>query len=157
MREEKHAVNAKLKRMSFTEFLQHLATLHGWRAVASAVLSFIGLNLLPVAEFLAVGIFLVGCDWITGITASHKRGEKITSRKLGRTVQKIIFYSLAIVLVLIVEKTYFKTDYLVYLVSAFISLVELKSNLENISSITGINIAGVVMGAIKTRFKIKEK
>jgi len=141
--------------MSFEQLLVALAKAHGWKAISSIILGWIGVNLMPVASFLAVGIVLVICDWITGLTAAKKRGDKITSRGLYRTVEKIVFYSMAIVLVLIVEKSMLGTDWLVYLVSSYIALVELYSNLENISVITGTNILEVVKTAITSYVKGK--
>jgi len=159
MREEKTTAVSehKTERMNFTDLLQQLTAIHGWKAIVSAVISFLGIHLMPVAPFLAVGTILVICDWVTGVTAATIKKEQITSRKLGKTVRKIVFYSMAIVLVMIVEKTYLKTDYLVYLVSAYISMVELYSNLENIGTITGIDILRVVKGYLKLKFIKKNK
>ena len=128
--------------MNFQELLTNLFAAHGWKAVLSIVVAWIGNALLPVSAFLAVGVGLVCADWVTGITAAVVRREKITSRGLTRTLGKALFYSLAIVLVLIVERTFFaQSNWMVYMVSAYIALVELFSNLENISIITGTDIA----------------
>lgn len=145
--------DAKTRNMNFTELLRELAHTHGLRAILSLLLSFLAVNLMPVATFLAAAIVLVIADWITGISASLKTKENITSRKLGRTIVKICFYSLTIILVMMVEKTFFKGDYLVYLVSAYIALKELYSNLENIGKILDIDILTIVKSAIKTPFK----
>lgn len=141
--------------MSFEQLLLALGKAHGWKAISSLIFTWIGVNLMPIASFLAVGIILVISDWITGITAANKRGDKITSRGLYRTVQKIVFYSLAIVLVLIVEQSILGTDFLVYLVSSYIAIIELYSNLENISVITGTNVLQVVKEALSTYLKNK--
>lgn len=94
--------------MSFEQLLIALGKVHGWKAISSILISWIGINLMPVASFLAVGIVLVISDWITGISAANKRGDKITSRGLYRSVQKVVFYSLAIMLVVSVEKRTYK-------------------------------------------------
>ncbi len=146
---------AKQERMNFEYLIMELSRAHGLKALLSIIISWIGVNLMPVASFIAVGIVLVTCDWITGVTAARMQKVKITSRGLFRSVQKIVFYSLAIVLVLIVEKSMLGTDWLVYLVSSYIAMVELYSNLENISVITGTNIIGVVKNAIGEYLKNK--
>lgn len=138
--------------MSFEDLLIELVKAHGWKAALSLIISWIGMQLLPVAGFMIVGSALVFSDWVTGMTASYIRKEKITSRGLFRTVTKITFYCMAIVLTRIVENTFFHTTLMIYMVAAYIALVELYSNLENISAITGTNIIGVVKKAMKLKF-----
>jgi phage-related holin len=138
--------------MNFQDFLQQLFLAHGWKAALSVVATFVGSALLPVSTFLAVGVMLVMADWITGVTAAIVRGDRITSRGLMRTMRKVLFYSMAIVLVLMVERAFFPSSHwMVYLVSAYIALVELFSNLENISSITGTDIAAPLRRALRLR------
>jgi len=131
------------KAMDFQELLTGLARAHGLKAALSLIGAFLIVHLLPIAHFIVIGSLLVACDWFTGVWASITRNEKITSQGLRRTVRKIVFYSLGIVLVLVVESTFFRTYYLVTTVALYISMVELYSNLENIGIITGRNITGV--------------
>lgn len=158
MREHnKHTVSHKNGRMTFLQLLENIAQTHGWKAVLSVLLSFLAVNLATVAGFLAVGILLVAADLYTGVKAARYRHEEITSRKMRKTIDKIIMYCIAIVLVMIVEKTFFNSDYLVYLVSAYVSIVELKSNLENIKDITGTDILSVVSEAISIKNIFRKK
>lgn len=143
--------------MNFQEFLTTLAKAHSFKAGASLVGSYVMLQILPIAQFLAVGIVLVCCDWVTGVWAAWKRKETITSKGLRRTVEKVVMYSLAICLVLIVETVFFGTHFLVGAASLYISLVELFSNLENISSITGNNLVGAIKMVLFKRFPFLEK
>lgn len=138
--------------MNFQDFLTQLLAAHGWKAALSVVGAFVGGALMPVSSFLAVGVMLVVADWFTGVTAARQRGERITSRGLMRTLRKVVFYSLAIVLVMTVEQAFFSgSHWMVYLTSAYIAMVELFSNLENISSITGTDIAAPLRRALRLR------
>ncbi|WP_170110293.1 phage holin family protein [Flavilitoribacter nigricans] len=139
--------------MSFEQLLIELGKAHGVKAALSIVLAWLVGHLLPIAGFLAVGVVLVMSDWITGISAALQQKEKITSRGLLRTIRKIIFYCLAIVLVLIVETTFFGSKWIVSMVATYIALVELYSNLENISKITGTNVLAIVREAINGQLK----
>lgn len=144
---------AKNLAMNFEQLILELTKAHGVKAAASLVLGWLGNQLLPIAGFMAVCVVLVTSDWITGVSAALQQKEKITSRGLFRTVRKIIFYCLAIVLVLIVESFFFHTKWMVTMVACYIALVELYSNLENISKITGTNILAIVRGAINSQLK----
>lgn len=154
MRGLKHTANQS-GNMTLQELLAQLAAAHGWKAVSSLVGAFIVHELMPIAPFIAVGIGLVVCDFITGLTAAYFRKQSITSRRMSRTIMKIIFYTMAIVLVHVVETVFFTSDttYLVYLVSAYISTVELYSNLENIGYITGTNILSFMRGIMESKLE----
>lgn len=144
---------AKEESMSFEQIIIEMTKAHGFKAAVSIFLAWIGAHLLPVAGFMVAGAFLVACDWITGVTAARKRSQKITSRGLLRTIQKITFYCMAIVLVVIVEHTFFRSNWMVSLVATYIALVELYSNLENISIITGTNVLAIVRNAINIQLQ----
>ena len=143
--------------MNFQEFITELARQHSVKAGMSLIGAYLLLHVLPIAHFLVIGVVLVVSDWITGVWAAIKRNEKITSGGLRRTIEKGVMYSLAIVLVLIVESAFFGTQYVVALVAMYISFVELFSNLENISNITGSNIIGAVRTIIYKRFPFMKK
>lgn len=143
--------------MNFQDFITELARQHSAKAIASIVGAYLLLHLLPIAHFLAIGVLLVVSDWFTGVWAAIKRKEKITSGGLRRTIEKAVMYTLAIVLVLIVETAFLGTHYVVALVAMYISFVELFSNLENISNITGSNILGAVRAIIRKRVPFMDK
>ena len=137
--------HAHTQTMSFTDLLTELLRAHTPRAALALVAMWLGAALMPVASFIAVGIFLVITDWLTGISAARVRGVPITSAGLWRTIRKAVFYPVAIISSLVVERTFFQgSEWLVYLVAAYIALTELFSNLENISVITGTDIIGAV-------------
>ena len=86
---------------------------------------------------LAVLIFF---DVITGCRAAQLRGEEIRSNRLARTVSKIIFYSIAIILSRVMEVSFMDWMPVAKLTAGYIAIVEFKSNMENIASITGVDI-----------------
>ena len=96
----------------------------------------------PIAGFLALLTALVTADFLTGTRAARVRGEAITSKGYRRTVEKFLFYAIAILLAEGMEHVFFGQSHylpLTYIVSAFICVTEFKSNLENIGTITGTN------------------
>lgn len=101
-------------------------------------------QLIPVAHFLAFTMLLVVADLITGTKAAKHRGEKIHSRGLGRSVNKIVLYCIGILLAHGMDQVFFAPKGLsfdlVWLVAGLISLTEFKSNLENIASVTGVDV-----------------
>jgi len=106
--------------------------------------------ILPV--LIATGI-LVFMDLVTGTAAAKARGEQIRSKKMIRTISKMIFYFIAIILSKIMECVFFPVIPLATITAGYIALMEFKSNIENISSITGINIWKVLINKIHQQKK----
>lgn len=97
--------------------------------------------LAPIHTVIATVFALLLADMITGMWAAHKRGEKISSAAMRRTVSKIIIYEMVIVLGYFVE-TQLLADFvpLVKIVSGLIASVEFVSLLENANHILGYNM-----------------
>ena len=83
---------------------------------------------------------LIFADVITGCKAAQVRGEEIRSNRMARTVSKIIFYSVAIMLSRLMEVAFIDFMPVAKLTAGYIAIVEFKSNLENIAVITGVDI-----------------
>lgn len=92
--------------------------------------------LSPIKAALATVLVLVLSDLVLGILAAKKRGEKISSSGLRRTITKLFVYQSAIILAYISQK-YLMGDMmpLSNLVSSFIGLTEIKSIIENLNVI----------------------
>lgn len=92
--------------------------------------------LSPIKAALATVLVLVLSDLVLGILAARKRGEKISSSGLRRTITKLFVYQSAIILAYICQK-YLMGDMmpLSNLVSSFIGLTEIKSIIENLNVI----------------------
>ncbi|RYY51497.1 MAG: hypothetical protein EOO06_00400 [Chitinophagaceae bacterium] len=83
---------------------------------------------------------LIIIDWFTGAYAAVKNGEKVRSKKVRPTVEKSALYSVALVAVTIIQKTFLPVDSinLVLLIGSFMAFRELLSILENVSNITNL-------------------
>src|ERR1700740_866886 len=103
-------------------------------------------SLAPIqAILISVGV-MIFADLFTGMLAAHKRGEKISSAAMRRTVSKILIYEIAVICGFLLEK--YLLDSLVpisKLVAGVIGLVEFKSILENCNAVLGQNIFETVL------------
>jgi uncharacterized membrane protein len=104
---------------------------------------------LPIKHFLIFTIFVVFADTVTGIIAAKKRGDKITSKGLYRTSQKVVVYFCGIMIFHGASVTFGLPSQIVYSVSFLIAFTELYSVSENIKSITGVNIGTLVLKFFK--------
>lgn len=94
----------------------------------------------PLHPLLLTVIILTSCDLFTGIIAAKKRGEKIHSRGLERTIIKCVLFCIAICLSHLMEIRFFDWLPMTSIIAGYICVVEFKSNIENISEYTGIDI-----------------
>jgi hypothetical protein len=101
------------------------------------ILAFLILYFSPTFHILFGVGFLVMVDFITGIIASNKRGEKITSKKMRPTIMKGFGYMSAILIAFVIQKTFMQEMEVMKIVSGIIAMIELKSLDENLIDITG--------------------
>lgn len=92
----------------------------------------------PIHATLAATLALVSADLVTGIIAAVKRGERVQSSKLRRTVVKALVYESAICLGFVAQR-WMLADSIpaVNILAGLIGVVELKSILENLDAIGG--------------------
>jgi phage-related holin len=92
----------------------------------------------PIKALLLVTGILIFSDLISGILAARKKGQKISSAGMRRTITKVAVYNAAIMLGFLTEK-YMLDGFLPLskIASGLISVVEFKSILENLDSING--------------------
>ena len=102
--------------------------------------------LAPIkAVMITVGILIIA-DALTGMYAAHKRGEKISSAAMRRTLSKMMVYQGVVICGFLLEANIL--DSLVpvaKIVAGAIGMVEFKSILENANSIVGTNIFKAVI------------
>jgi hypothetical protein len=110
------------------------------KIVAALVFGIVLAFLLPLVPFLGMVFVLVAVDLITGVRAAKARKETITSGGLKRTIEKICLYFAAIILSEGMVQVFFPGLPLTYVVAAYIALTEFKSNIENISDVTGVDL-----------------
>lgn len=93
---------------------------------------------------ITVGV-LIFADLVLGVMAARKRGEKITSAGMRRTVTKMCVYQVAVLTGFLFE-TYLLGGLLPVskLVAAVIGVVEFKSLLENATEITGTDFKDII-------------
>ena len=103
------------------------------------VIGFFGGFFVAAATLVGTMVVFVIADLITGVIAAKKRGEILRSRKLKRTVDKMTWYALAIVMCHMLDAGVlpFVDLHLAAFAAAIICGVELYSILENAYSITG--------------------
>lgn len=95
-------------------------------------------SLAPAKELFAVALALIIIDLITGLLAARKKGEKIKSAGLRRTVSKFCIYMTAIAVGFWIESIMLKGFLPVSNIAAgLISLVEGKSIYENLDILNG--------------------
>jgi len=113
----------------------------------------------PIGYLIAgVGI-MVMFDFITGVAAAKKRGEKILSGGFYRTFVKYVLYSIGIIATRLLEimlKDQIKIPFSSIL-AGFILVVEYKSVMENISLATGVNVWDWVKDKIANIHPKKDK
>ena len=117
--------------------------------LTGAVMSF----LAPIQVFVLWMLIFVGADLVSGVWAAKKRGEKLESKKLRGTINKMTWYFMFIILAqgLDVKVIPFIDLHLASMVSAIICGVELYSVLENAYSITGNRVFYML-----TQFTVKK-
>jgi uncharacterized membrane protein len=119
----------------------------GWEKITYAICcGWIFSFFVPIKGFLIFTIFVVFADMGTGILAAKKEGQKINSRGLYRTIEKIVVYFCAILIFEGARNT-FSLPNITYMAAFLIATVELYSISENIKRITGVNL-----GVLITRF-----
>lgn len=102
--------------------------------------------LLPVKTFVGATMVLVCADLVTGIQAANKRGEIVHSKGLRRTVLKFTMYVVAMLSAHAMQTVYFPDFPMVFGISAYISATELWSILENVGTVTGVDVLSSVRG-----------
>lgn len=122
-------------------------------AISGMVVNYIYPFMLPIKSFLILTLALVACDTITGIMAAERRGEKVSSKGIRRTLEKIIAYFIAILLSEGMRVVFMNEVQVPYFVALIIAIAEFKSNIENIEHISGHSIWQM----LKSKMKINEK
>lgn len=103
---------------------------------------FLAAFLAPIEPIIVLMVFLAFMDLFTAVWAARKCKIAITSRKLSKTITKIILFTIAVTCSHGVETVFSALQYinLTNLTSGYICLVELKSIYENISKVTGLDL-----------------
>lgn len=93
---------------------------------------------LPIKELMLTIGFLVGADMVVGIWKALKTGQRIRSRRMSDTITKLLLYQIAIMSGFLIE-TFIISELIpiTKLVATVIAIIEFKSIIESIESVTG--------------------
>lgn len=99
----------------------------------------------PVIPVLLAMLALIGIDFVSGVWRSTKKGDKFTSNRAKRTVAKFALYVCAVLAAFLLE-TFIMPDVMpiTKMIAGFIGLVEVKSVLENVQSVTGVDFTSII-------------
>ena len=112
---------------------------YGWQ---SLLLKYLIFFFSPIAWLIfGVGVMVL-FDWIAGIAAAKKKGNKIVSGGFYRTFVKYMLYSIGIIATRVLEILLKDNINIPFssLLAGFILIVEYKSVIENISIATGTDL-----------------
>jgi phage-related holin len=115
------------------------------------IFSFILLWLAPISNYVHLVLILIAIDLITGSYASVKEGEHFSARKLSRTIEKFIFYAIAIIVAYVLQRIVNDGTELSRIVALYIGATECKSIYENITRITKTDFLALVWTTIKEK------
>jgi membrane glycosyltransferase len=106
----------------------------------------VGAVLAPVKMvMITVGVLIIA-DLVTGIWAAQKRGERVSSAAMRRTVSKMLIYQLSVVCGFLLE--IYILDGIIpvsKIVAGVIGMVEFKSMLENSNQIVGQDVFVLIL------------
>ena len=148
-----------MKTLVQNKFMQQKMWLaENFEKIMVAMFAFFASLACPVGEIMFFAGFMVFVDTFTGIWAAKMRGDKITSRKLGRVVSKLVLYPIAIIVAAWCEKLQPGVPF-VESATTLLIVVEGKSMIENLTDILGYNFLRIIKGIITDGYKsaMKEK
>ena len=122
----------------------------GYKKIAYAICcGWIASFFIPIKGFLIFTIFVVGADMATGIMAARKEQQKINSKGLYRTTEKIVVYFVSILIFEGAKKTFSIPVPITYMVAMMIAATELFSIAENVKRITGVELGTLILRFFK--------
>ena len=109
-------------------------------------------TLAPIKALLIACGVIIAADMITGMMAAKKRGEKIESAEMRRSLSKMVVYQIAIISGFVLQ-TYMLEDLIpvAKVVGGVIGMVEFKSILENVSTNAGQDILQLVIDKLGSK------
>tara|TARA_R110000868_G_scaffold190426_2_gene434123 strand:+ start:379 stop:783 length:405 start_codon:yes stop_codon:yes gene_type:complete len=117
----------------------------GWEKITYAIcFGWVASFFIPIKGFLIFTVFVVFADMATGILAAKKEQQKINSKGLYRTMEKIVVYYCGILIFEGARNTFSLPFNITYMAAFLMAAVELTSISENIKRITGVNLATLI-------------
>jgi len=138
-----------------TPFWQKYIEADFWVGYLTALASWVASFLMPIQPFLILVVALLFSDLFTGVAAARKRKEKVSSKGLRRTVEKMLIYFVAILCSEGMKLVFLGSIPFTYFVALAIAAAEFKSVLENVEVVTGLT--GLKEIAMRLLSKAKKK
>lgn len=111
--------------------------------------AFILMYFAPISNYVHLVILLIMIDLVTGSYAAIKEGQKFSARKLRNTIEKFIFYAVAIIVAYVLQQIINDGSELARWVALYVGATEAKSIYENISRITKKDIIAIFWSVLK--------
>lgn len=124
------------------QYAQSVADNFSLMGLVKSCMLLVAAFLAPIATVIFAVLFLIFVDLITGILASLKEKQRITSSAMSRTIAKTFVYCTTIIVTYVVHK-YLLVGFdfpVESIVSGFIALTEMKSILENMDRISNHSV-----------------
>lgn len=122
----------------------------GWEKITYAICcGWIFSFFIPIKGFLIFTVFVVFADMATGIMAARKEGQKINSKGLYRTTEKIVVYFVSILIFEGAKNTFSIPIPITYMCAMMIAATELFSIAENVKRITGVELGTLILRFFK--------
>jgi phage-related holin len=122
---------------------------------SSSAFIFLAAFFAPIkASMIAVGV-IITLDFIFGLMAAKKRKEKIESKKMSRTLVKMLVYQLLVISAHLCE--HYLVDFIPFtqITLGFIAIIEFYSIGEAFTTITGENFISYAKSIIMAKLKDK--
>lgn len=124
------------------QYAQSVADNFSFMGLIKSAFLLLAAFLAPIATVIFAVLFLIFVDLVTGILASIKEKQTITSSAMSRTIAKTFVYCTTIIVTYVVHK-YLLVGFdfpVESIVSGFIALTEMKSILENMDRISNHSV-----------------
>lgn len=121
----------------------------------SGLFIFLAAFIAPIKNSMIAVSALIAIDFIFGLIAAYKTGQKIESKKMSRTAVKLFVYQVLLISAHLCEKYLLEFIPFVQITLGFFALVEFVSIGESFSKITGQNFIAYAKNIIMSKFKEK--
>ena len=109
-----------------------------------------------ISTMIYIVLIFVLIDFLTGMYASYRTKTPIISSKLRRTIEKLVFYTVSIMIAHMFQHHFMNWFNLTQIVAGFIAATELLSIYENIRKVTKLDVFKRIIDTIKEQFFKKQ-
>lgn len=110
----------------------------------------------PISSMVHVVLAFVLIDFLVGMYASYRTKTPIISSKLRKTIEKLVFYTVSIMIAHMFQLHFMDWFNISQIVAGFIAATELLSIYENIRKVTKLDVFKRIIDTIKEQFFNKQ-